>query len=354
VKRARAASGDSSAPTTIKDVAAALGMSVATVSRALSQPELLKQETRERVLSAVQRLGYRPNLLARSLRRGRTQNILLVVPTLSPFFLEIYAGAEEVARRTKFQVLLGHSDGDVDREEAYFDQVVSGRADGIILVTGVAPESYGPGRRPLPPLVTVLERLQDHDQPVVRVDHRAGAAEATRHLIELGHRRIAHITGTRRPPSTAQRQAGYRDALKAAGISYSDELLEEGDFSMESGQAAMRRLLALANPPTAVFAGNDEMAFGAMTEARAQGLIVPQDLSMVGFDDQRTAAFYNPPLTTVNIPRQELGRRAAHELIERLDGRELANEIVLPTRLVVRESTAPPPRTPRKGRTLRG
>jgi DNA-binding LacI/PurR family transcriptional regulator len=177
---------------------------------------------------------------------------------------------------------------------------------------------------------------------VVRVDHRAGAAEATRHLIELGHRRIAHIPGTRRPPSTAQRQAGYRDALKAAGIAYTDELIEEGDFSMESGQAAMKRLLELASPPTAVFAGNDEMAFGAMTEARVQGYVIPQDISVVGFDDQRTAAFYNPPLTTVNIPRQELGRRAAHELIERLDGRELANEIVLPTRLIVRESTAPP------------
>jgi LacI family transcriptional regulator, repressor for deo operon, udp, cdd, tsx, nupC, and nupG len=351
MKRSRAASSDPTAPTTIKDVAAALGMSVATVSRALSQPELLREETRERVLAAVQKLGYRPNLLARSLRRGRTHSILLVVPTLSPFFLEIYAGAEEAARRTKFSVLLGHSDDDADREESYFDQVISGRADGIILATASVPEAYASGKRALPPLVTVLERLQGHDQPVVRVDHRAGAAEATRHLIELGHRRIAHITGSRRPQSTAHRQAGYREALKAAGIGYSEELVEEGDFSMESGQAAMKALLALGSPPTAVFAANDEMAFGAMTEARARGYLVPQDLSVVGYDDQKTAAFYNPPLTTVNIPRHELGRRAAHELIERLDGRELANEILLPTRLIVRESTAPP----RKGRsTARG
>jgi LacI family repressor for deo operon, udp, cdd, tsx, nupC, and nupG len=348
MRRSRSATGDSSAPATIKDVAAALGMSVATVSRALSQPELLRQETRERVLSAVQKLGYRPNLLARGLRRGRTHSILLVVPTLSPFFLEIYAGAEEAARKSMFTVLLGHSDGEADREEAYFDQVSSGRADGIILVTGNAPEAYASGKRALPPLVAVLERLQGAEQPVVRVDHRVGAAEATRHLIELGHRRIAHITGTRHPQSTAHRQAGYRDALKAAGLPYTDEMIEEGDFSMESGQAAMRRLLDLSNPPTAVFAANDEMAFGAMTEARIQGYIVPQDLSVVGFDDQKTAAFYNPPLTTVNIPRQDLGRRAAHELIERLDGRELANEIVLPTRLIVRESTAPPQRAPRK------
>jgi LacI family transcriptional regulator, repressor for deo operon, udp, cdd, tsx, nupC, and nupG len=295
-------------------------------------------------------LGYRPNLLARGLRAGRTHSILLVVPKLSLFFLEIYAGAEEAARRSKFSVLMGHSGGDAEREAAYFDQVSSGRADGIILLTGLVPPSYAPGKRILPPLVTVLERLQGHDQPVIRVDHRAGAAEATRYLIELGHKRIAHIAGSRQPQSTAHRQAGYRDALKAAGIAPADELVVAGDFTMESGSVAMRRLLELANPPTAVFAANDEMAFGAMTEARSRGLNVPQDLSMVGYDDQKTAAFYNPALTTVSIPRHELGRRAALELIDRLDGGDLVNEIVLPTRLIVRGSTAPPPQGSRKAK----
>jgi LacI family repressor for deo operon, udp, cdd, tsx, nupC, and nupG len=326
-------------------------MSVATVSRALSQPHLLREDTRAKVLTVVERLGYRPNLLARGLRRGETRSMLLVAPKLSLFFLEIFAGAEEAARAQGFAVLLGNSDGDPEREEAYFDQVSSGRADGIILLTGLAPSAYAHGKRPLPPLVTVLERLQGHDAPVVRVDHRLGSAEATRHLIELGHRRIGHITGSRHAVSTAHRLAGYRDALNAADIPFSDELVQAGDFSMDSGVTAMERLLALENPPTAVFAGNDEMAFGAMTAAHKQGLSIPQDLSMMGFDDQKTAAFYIPALTTVNIPRHELGRRAAMELMERIGGHDSAHEIVLPTRLIIRESTAEP-RSRRKARPV--
>ena len=340
------------APATIKDVAHALGMSVATVSRALSHPHLLRADTCAKVLSVVDRLGYRPNLLARSLRRGETRSILLVVPKLSLFFLEIYAGAEEAARKSGFAILLGNSDGDAEREEAYFDQVSSGRADGIILLTGLAPAAYAPGKRPLPALVSVLERLQGHDAPVVRVDHRVGAVEAVRHLVGLGHRRIAHIAGSKNPVSTAHRLGGYKDALTAAGIEYAEELVQFGDFSMDSGVVAMERLLALKSPPTAVFAGNDEMAFGAMRAAHQRGLSVPQDLSMVGYDDQKTAAFYIPALTTVNIPRFDLGRRAADELIARFKGRGFEHEIVLPTRLVVRESTAEP-RMKRKFNTRR-
>lgn len=333
-------SGRAAAPATIRDVASELGMSVATVSRALSKPDMLRPETRERVLSVVARLGYRPNLLARSLRRGQTHAIVLVVPKLSPFFLEIFAGAEEAAQVAGLTVLLGNNDGKPEREEAYFDQVVSGRADGIILTTGVVPASYADGGRPLPPLVTVLERLRGHDAPVVRIDHRAASAEATRHLIELGHRRIAHIQGGPWAVSSGHRLSGYRDALQSAGIPYSAELVVGGDFSMQSGVNAMERLLALENPPTAVFAGNDEMAFGAVRTARAHGLTVPENLSVVGFDDQATAAFYNPPLTTICTPCREIGRCAMQGLVEQLAGRDVAREIVLPTRLVVRDSTA--------------
>ena len=145
------------------------------------------------------------------------------------------------------------------------------------------------------------------------------------------------------------------DALNAAEIPYSEELVELGDFSMDSGAVAMERLLALENPPTAVFAGNDEMAFGAMAAAHRQGLSVPNDISMVGFDDQKTAEFYIPALTTVNIPRHELGRRAAQELLDRVGGRETAHEIVLPTKLIVRESTAEPRarRKPKAALTVR-
>jgi LacI family repressor for deo operon, udp, cdd, tsx, nupC, and nupG len=347
-----------STPATIKDVAHELGMSVATVSRALSRPELLRPTTRDRVMGAVARLGYRPNLMARGLRQGLARAILFVAPNLSPFFLEIFAGAEAVTRDSQFSLLFGNSNGDLDRVQHFFDQIASGKADGIILLTGVAPEAYASGERELPPLVTVLERLPRAAVPVVHTDHLAGAEDAVRHLLELGHRRIAHITGLRRVASTIRRLDGYRAALAAAGLPAAAELIETGDFTMSSGATAMTRLIALAQPPTAVFCGNDEMAYGAIRALVKLGLSVPGDVSVVGFDDQNLAEFYNPPLTTVSVPRHELGRRAAQELIDQLAGRDVAREVVLPTRLVVRESTAPPPaRSPgshaRRARTSR-
>jgi LacI family repressor for deo operon, udp, cdd, tsx, nupC, and nupG len=338
---------------TIKDVARELGISVATVSRALSRPELLRQETRERVMGAVERLGYRPNLLARGLRRGRAHAILFVAPNLSPFFLEIFAGAEAATRDTDFALLFGSSHGDPEREQRFFDQVPSGRADGIILLTGIAPAAYTRGERPLPPLVTVLERLPAAAVPVVHTDHHAGAQEAVRHLISLGHSRIAHITGMRRVQSTMRRLEGYQAALAAASLPAHAELVHTGDFTMRSGALGMEHLMSLPQPPTAVLCGNDEMAYGAIRALRKVGLAVPEDVSVVGFDDQNMAEFYNPPLTTVNIPRHELGRRAALELIDQLAGRDVAREVVLPTRLVIRESTAAPP-TPARQRALRG
>jgi len=342
--------GRAAGPATIRDVASELGMSVATVSRALSQPELLKPETREKVLSVVAKLGYRPNVLARSLRRGQTHAIVLVVPKLSPFFLEIYAGAEEAAQTAGLAVLLGNSDGKPEREEAYFDQVMSGRADGIILLTGVLPSAYADGKRAVPPMVAVLERITDHDAPVVRIDHRTASAEITKHLIDLGHQRIAHIAGTKHAVSSEHRLNGYKDALAAAGLPFASELVVTGNFSMQSGAEAMEKLLALEDPPTAVFAGNDEMAFGAVKAARLHGLSVPEDLSMAGFDDQTTAAFYNPPLTTIHTPCREIGRRAAQELVEQIAGRDVAHEILLPTQLVVRDSTAAPHRKTKQAR----
>src|SRR5580698_9619152 len=230
---------------TIKDVAQELGISVATVSRALSRPELLRAATRERVLSAVERLGYRPNLMARGLRQGNAYAILFVAPNLSPFFLEIFAGAESITRDSPFSLLFGNSNGDRDYEQQFFDQVASGKADGIILLTGVVPDAYASGERQLPPLVTVLERLPGAVVPVVHTDHHAGAMEAVRHLIDLGHRRIAHITGVRRVPSTTRRLEGYRATLAAAGLQAPRELVQTGDFTMGSSALAVARLMAL-------------------------------------------------------------------------------------------------------------
>jgi LacI family transcriptional regulator, repressor for deo operon, udp, cdd, tsx, nupC, and nupG len=246
-----------------------------------------------------------------------------------------------VARAAEFAVLLSNSNGDPEREETCFDQVVRGRADGIILLTGVVPTAYAAGKRPWPPLVTVLEPIAHPAAPVIRTDHRSGAAQATQHLLGLGHRRIAHIAGSERVASTAQRRDGFCAALTAAGVQLREALLYSGDFTMHSGAVGMRQLLALDEPPTAVLCANDEMAFGAIRTAREAGLRVPDDLSVVGFDDLNLAAFYNPPLTSVHIPRHELGRRAARALIDQLEGHHVPDEVVLGTRLMVRQSTAP-------------
>jgi LacI family transcriptional regulator, repressor for deo operon, udp, cdd, tsx, nupC, and nupG len=324
----------------IKDVAEKLGMSVATVSRAVSKPDRVNAETRQRVLAAVEKLGYKPNVIARSLRQGQSKSLLMITPTHSQFFIDIYVGAEAAAREMGFTTLLACDEGNTERELAYFDQVLSGRADGIISLTGFVPSAFAPGKRSLPPFVAALEPLEGHNTPVVRIDHRSGAYVATRHLIDLGHRRIGHISGHRRAASSAHRLAGYKDALSSAGIAFDSGLVQPGDFSVKSGEAAMTQLLRLSTPPTAVFAANDEMAIGAMIVARRQGLAVPEKLSVVGFDDQSLAAINNPPLTTVSVPRQEIGRRAAQELINVLNGKPPAGEVVMRTQLIERESTA--------------
>lgn len=329
--------------TTITDVARQLQVSISTVSRALTRPDLLRPETRERVMSAVKKMGYRPNLLARSLKSGRSRAILLAVPNLSPFFMQIFAGAEEAGRERDFAVLLGHGEYNAQREETFFDQVETGRADGILLCTPFLPKAYASGGRALPPAIAVLESPPGRVVPLVRTADREGAIAATSHLAELGHRRIGHIAGPHGVPSTTRRLDGYRSALRQSGLSASRELIQSGDFGMQSGVFAMSALMRVPNPPTAVLCANDEMAFGAARALRALGLRVPEDVSIVGFDDQDMAAYYNPPLTTVDIPRREIGREAAARLLDLLEGRAVAPEIKLPTRLVVRESTARPP-----------
>ena len=204
-----------------KLVAAELGVSVATISRVLTRPELVSRQTRERVLKGIERLGYRPNLIARDLRRGQTGTVLVIIPKLAPFFLEIFRGAEQAADELGLAVLMGNSRGDVEREKPYFDQAASRHADGLILLTGELP--FREAEAQLPPLVVALEPLHDSDLPFVAINHAAGAEEAVRHLIDLGHRRIAHIAGPEHVTSARARMAGYRKALKNARISHRTE-----------------------------------------------------------------------------------------------------------------------------------
>jgi LacI family transcriptional regulator, repressor for deo operon, udp, cdd, tsx, nupC, and nupG len=325
-----------------KSVAAELGVSVATISRVLTRPDLVNRQTRDRVLQGIERLGYRPNLIARDLRRGETRTVLVVVPKLSAFFLEILRGTEQAAEELGFAVLMGNAKSDIRRTTTYFDQVASRRADGIILLTGVLPPGAETIATKLPPLVIAAESLRDSALPTVGIDHVGGAEEAVRHLIGLGHRRIAHIAGPDHVLSSRARAAGYRKALRAARLPFEDTLIQRGDFSVESGGKMLHVLMQQKPTPTAIFCANDEMAIGAIQALRLAGLSVPADVSIVGFDDQQIAELYDPPLTTVHIPRFDIGYQSMMMLRDLITPQRSVRSTVLPTRLIVRATSVAP------------
>jgi LacI family repressor for deo operon, udp, cdd, tsx, nupC, and nupG len=331
---------------TIRDVARLAGVSIATVSRALSKPGMVSPATREQVMWAVEHAGYAPNLLARNLRRHQAGAILVMVRDIAnPFYPEIFRGAEAAARTLGFNVLIGNTDDEPERERDYLQLVRTRRADGLILVTGRLPESWPSLSRRNIAAVLACEPIAGVELPIVQIDNEAAAAGMVRHLIGLGHRRIAHITGPLDQVIARDRLAGWRSALRAAGLSAAQELVAEGDFRLGSGIAAAKRLLGLRPRPTAIFASNDESAIGAIQAIHEAGLAVPRDISVAGFDDILFAAASYPPLTTIRQPRHDLGEQAMILLHGLLDGgTDRPTRIVLPTELVQRESTAPIPR----------
>jgi LacI family repressor for deo operon, udp, cdd, tsx, nupC, and nupG len=327
-------------PATIKDVARELDISVATVSRALSKPHLLRPATVTRVREAVARLGYRPNLVAQNLKLGSTGIIYVVVPAMSLFFFDVFRGIERAALELGYSVVAAHTGREPVREGEYFDQVACGRADGVLLVSSARIETKPPHLHQFPPTVAVLEADEGREFPSVRVDHVAAAAAATQHLIDLGHRRIAHISGNALAPMSEHRRRGFLNAMAAAGLT--TEYCVPGEFSPEAGQVAMEMLLARAVPPTAVFASSDEIAVGAIRAIRAAGLKVPEDISVMGYEDQRLSRIYDPQITTVHVPTFDIGYQAMVKLRQILAREPFAHDALLPTHVIQRATTAPP------------
>ena len=328
---------------TIKDIARELGLSVATVSRALSRPELLKDATRERVLEVTERLGYQPNLIARGLRMKQTRLVFVVTPSLSPFFLGAFRGVQQAAGEAGYDALMGHTDRSAEQEGLFLDQLASGRADGMIMVTSADAHALNRRRAHRGDMVAALEAIEGLDIPTVQVDNAEAGAQAARHLIALGHRRIAHIAGPARMPMAQHRLEGFERALREAGLDPHAYPRLAGDFTMDFGEKAMRTLLAFNPPPTAVFAANDEMAVGALQAAKQAGLRVGVDLSVIGFDDQPIARLYEPALTTVHVPTAQLGYRAMQQLARVMAGQAAERETVLPTHVIARHTTGPAP-----------
>jgi len=334
---------------TIRRVAELAGVSIATVSRTLAQPDKVAEATREKVLEAVRATGFVPNRQAVDFRRRATGNIVLLVRDITnPFYLEIYRGIEERAFASSYRVLMGDAQYDDTRVMRYLEMARNGQADGVILMTGWLPPSMPEAS--LPKTVIALEVIAGSGLPSVAIDNRAAAKLAVRHLIDLGHRRVAHIAGPTRLLMSSERHAGYVDALREAGIEAVPELTRIGDFHFGSGLSAAQALLSGQADFTAIFASNDEMAVGAINGLRARGLRVPEDVSVVGFDDMDYALSSDPPLTSIRQPRREIGRKAMQMLIDLLSGEDLPHaNVTADVELIVRQSTAHAPQQTRRG-----
>lgn len=324
----------------IREVALAAKVSVATVSRTLQMPDVVAPETRRKVQEAIAKLGYTPNLQARNLRTARAYVVVALVPDISnPLFAEIVRGIEQVAHEHRYAVLLGDTQNSVDREQTYANLLDTKQADGLITMLPHIPKIAGTGRLPI---VNAYEYVKDKSITSVYVDNVAAAQEATAYLLTLGHRDIAFVSGPTNSPISVDRDEGYEKALTQAGIKRDRTLTAPGDFSVESGVRGMESLLARSRRFTAIFCSNDEMAIGVMRACKTHGLRVPEDMSIIGFDDMRFAPYAYPPLTTVAQPKAEMGREAMSMLIEILSDIDTpARKRILATQLVVRGSTGP-------------
>ncbi|QAY64913.1 LacI family transcriptional regulator [Xylanimonas allomyrinae] len=327
---------------TITDVARAAGVSVATVSKVVNGRYGVAATTAERVLEVVAHLGYETSLVASSLRRSRTNVIGILLAGFDPFATEILKGisAEAVGKGYELLAYSGaiSDDNAVGWERRSLSRLGGTLIDGAIILT---PTVNVPTASV--PVVAVDPHTGSGGPSTVDCDNIEGARAATRHLIDLGHRRIAHVRGRTDLESARLREQGYRESLEDAGIPYDPDLVRDGGYRAAWATDAARELLSLDDPPTAIFAANDLSAFGVMEVARERGLRVPQDLSVVGFDDIPEAASASPRLTTIAQPLQEMGMRAVTMLIALLEGRRIETHVQLPSQLVIRKSTAPPP-----------
>jgi LacI family transcriptional regulator len=332
----------SSGNVTIIDVAQEAGVSYATVSRVLNNDPHVRPETRERVIHSIAHLGYTVNQQARNLAGGHSRVVGLLVPDLGTGYIgEIIRGVDEALAAAQYDLMLYTTHRRKTKESAYVTSLTQGMTDGLLLVLPRDPEEY-------------LVSLRKRHFPYVLVDHQGigdvesavgatnwqGGYDATRYLLELGHYRIGFITGTMDLGCSRDRLAGYRAALNECHVPIDAALIREGDFNQPTGYQAARDLFDLPDPPTAIFASNDVMAFGVMEAVRDRGLRIPEDVSIVGFDNIPQAEHVRPQLSTIEQPLADMGREATRRLLELIDNPDLPlTRIELPTKLVVRAST---------------
>ena len=332
----------------IQDVARAAGVSTATVSRALSNPNLLTESTRNAVFEAIRETGYRVNRAARNLRTQKAGAVLVLVPNLgNPFFSQILAGISAAFSGTEYSVLISDTANGLTEDKQPVDHFLDSRIDGMIVLDG------GLDRDQLSALtrddfahkvVFACEWAAGEQFPSIRSDNLKGATLAVEHLYNLGHRKIAHVTGPADNVLTHVRRDGMIEARNRLNLPFRDDWILRGDFSLKSGRDAAMEILQMEDRPTAVFCASDQVAFGLIATLQAHGVSVPGDMSVVGFDDIELSEFYVPSLTTIRQDRQALGQRAAQTLLNSLTGSapaHLGDVHLVDVELVTRESTAP-------------
>ncbi|WP_027721881.1 LacI family DNA-binding transcriptional regulator [Maridesulfovibrio zosterae] len=327
---------------TILDVARLAQVSTATVSRVINSPETVREETREKVLRAMKMCNYKYNALARGFATKRSNTIGLIIPNINnPVFAKSTMGVQEYADQKNIKVILGNTSYKYSQEENLINALRESQVDGLIITTTnpkgkVIKSLVDEGV----PLVLLFSTIKGGAISAVGVDNYRGGYLATEHLISLGHKRIGMVAGNFNVTDRGyHRWHGYKRCLKDNGIAYDKELLVQTEHSLIGGRNSIKTLLKLSSPPTAVFCSNDYIALGASKGARESGLNLPEDLSIVGFDDMPTASYMVPSLTSIRQPAYEMGRRACEILLQIMADPTTPVQHMMETKLVVREST---------------
>ncbi|SMP61391.1 LacI family DNA-binding transcriptional regulator [Anoxynatronum buryatiense] len=325
----------------IKDVAKRAGVSISTVSRVINSSKPVKPKTKDRVLEAIEELGYRPNAIARSLKVKHTQSIGIMVPDIAnQFYPEVVRGIEDVANMYEYTIFLCNTDLDYEKELQYFTELEEKQVDGLIFMGNLISDALAKQMADAG-IPVVLIGTQHADMPSVTIDNAKAAKDAVGHLIQKGHQRIGIITGKMKDPLMGKaRLEGYRQALQEAAISWRSELVVEGGYRFKSGYEGARQLLMLDEMPTAIFVASDEMAIGAMRAILEKGLRIPQDIAIMGFDNVDMAGKVYPSLTTIGQPMYEMGAIGTRLLTKYLQGEAVtASQVVLDYELIERESS---------------
>lgn len=324
----------------MSDVAKLANVSTATVSRVLRNPETVKENTRKKVLNVIEQLNYQPNILARHFRRNETNTILVMVPNiLNTVFTGIIEGIESEAARNGYRVLLGNTNKSVENEYGLIDLLKQKQTDGMILFSARMDPKTLVNLSEEYPIVLTTAYIDGLKVPTVSIDNISSSRNAVEHLIKLGHTRIAHISGPLEFSGSRDRYKGYQQALLQNDLKIDSMLVQEGDFTLESGYNLMLKFIAMEHPPTAVFTANDEMAMGVVKAAKDHGLKVPEDLAVVGFDNISFSAIFEPALTTIAQPLFKMGQVSMQLLLQQIQGVQVSKiQHILESELIIRDS----------------